>query len=77
MKNKRRKTTQENLTIIAEAIEEGWVKTSRKYGISHPTLQDWNRRVEAGGESVQSGNPTVSVPEYKKLLIENQRLKVL
>jgi transposase-like protein len=77
MKNKRRKTTQEKLAIIAEAKEKGWVETARKYGISYPTLQDWNRRLESGGESVLSGNATVSVAEYKKLIIENQRLKEL
>ena len=75
MKNKKRKTTQEKQAIIAEAKEKGWVETARKYGISYPTLQDWNRRLEAGGESALSGNFTVSIAEYKKLMVENQRLK--
>ena len=75
MKNKKRKTTQEKQTIIAEAKEKGWVETARKYDISYPTLQDWNRRLEAGGESALSGNFTVSIAEYKKLMVENQRLK--
>lgn len=75
MKNKKRKTTQEKLTIIAEAKEKGWVETARKHGISYPTLQDWNHRLESGGESALTGNFTVSIAEYKKLMVENQRLK--
>lgn len=75
MKNKKRKTTQEKQAIITEAKEKGWVETARKHGISYPTLQDWNQRLEAGGESALSGNFTVSIADYKKLIVENQRLK--
>lgn len=75
MKNKKRKTTQEKQAIIAEAKEKGWVATARKHGINYPTLQDWIRRLEAGGESALSGNFTASIAEYKKLMVENQRLK--
>ena len=75
MKNKKRKTTQEKLAIIAEAKEKGWVETARKHGISYPTLQDWNQRLEVGGASALSGSLTVSIAAYKKLMLENQRLK--
>jgi transposase-like protein len=77
MKNKKRKTTEEKLAIIAEGKEKGWVETARKYGISYPTLQDWNQRFSAGGESALRSNSTVSMAEYKKLVLENQRLKAI
>ena len=77
MKNKKRKTTEEKLVIIAEAKEKGLVETGRKYGISYPTLQEWHRRIETGGATLLAGKDSFSAADYKKLMIENQRLKEL
>ena len=77
MNNKKRKTIQEKVAIIAEAKEKGWVETARKHSFSYPTSQPWNQRLEAGGESALSGNLTVTVAEYRKLMVENQQLKEL
>lgn len=77
MSKNTRKTPAEKVKILEESKTLGAIETARKHGISHRTLVDWQVQFEAGGQQQLATAQTVSMVEYKKLHLENSRLKVL
>jgi transposase-like protein len=77
MSKNKRKTVAEKVSIIAEAKAQGAIETARKHGISHRTLLDWQQQHESGGDESLASKTSISNADYKKLLLENSRLKEL
>lgn len=75
IKNKKRKSAQEKIDIIAQGRELGWVETARKHHISYPTLQNWRNLFASGGEPALAERLSMNNSEIKKRLHENQKLK--
>jgi putative transposase len=77
MNNKKRKSLQQKVLIVAEAQENGWVETARKHNVSFPTLKSWKLKLDSGGEAALAGSQTISHSDLRKLMVENQQLKEL
>lgn len=72
-----RKSPQDKQRILEESKISGLVETARKYEISYQALKNWQGIYAVSGlDGLVAGAGKIS-PEFKRLQLENQRLKEL
>lgn len=75
MKQKRRFTAEEKLSILQESEREGFTETCRKYNLATSVLSYWKKKyLEKGKEGLRGGYKRVD-PNVRALEEENERLK--
>ncbi len=75
MKQKRRFTAEEKLSILRESEREGFTETCRKYNLAPSVLSYWKKKyLEKGKEGLKGGYKRID-PNVRALEEENERLK--
>ena len=72
---KRKWSEAQKLAIIQEAEQKGITETMRKHNLAHSLYRKWRKAYN--GEGMQSLQPKYKTvdPTFRKLEVENQRLK--
>ena len=75
MKQKRKFTTEEKLSILCEVEQQGIEETLRKYNVARSLYYRWKGQFDRGGVGGLQRKYTKEDPQVKILEKENERLR--